>query len=55
MFWLDLYDELLCQEVILAQSMYRSSTRERGYAWKRIADSLNFIENRKFYVSQRSV
>ena len=56
MFWLDLQDELLCQEVILVQSyMYRPSTRERGNAWGRIADSLNSIDNPIFYINQRSV
>ena len=56
MFWLDLHDELLCQEVILVQPyMYRPSTWERGNAWSRIADSLNSIDNLKFYVNQRSV
>ena len=56
MFWLNLQDELLCQEVILVQSyMYRPSTRERGNAWSRIADSLNSIDNPIFYTNQRSV
>ena len=56
MFWLDLQDELLCQEVILVQSyMYRPSARERGNAWGRIADSLNSIDNPIFYINQRSV
>ena len=29
--------------------MYRPSTRERGNAWSRIADSLNSIDSPKFY------
>ena len=29
--------------------------RERGNAWSRITDSLNSIENPKFYINQRSV
>ena len=29
--------------------------RERGNAWRRISDSLNSIDNPKFYVNQRSV
>ena len=56
MFWSDLHDELLCQELILVQPYaYQPSTRERGNAWSRIADSLNSIGNPKFYVNQRSV
>ena len=56
MFWLGLHNELLFQEVILVQPyMYRPSTRERGNAWSRIADSLSSINNAKFYVNQRPV
>ena len=56
LFWLDLHHELLCQEVILIQPyLHLPSTRERGNAWSRIADSLNSTDNPKFYINQRSV
>ena len=56
MIWLDIHDELLCQEVIMVQPyMSRPSTRERGNDLSGIADSLDSIDNPQFYVNQRSV
>lgn len=56
MLWMEKHDELLSREAMLVQPFaYRPSTRERGEAWSRIADSLNLIPDPKFYVNQRSV
>ena len=56
MFWLNSQVELFCQEVILVQPYgYQPFLRQRGNAWSKIADSLNYIDNSKFDVNQRSV
>ena len=53
MFWLDIHDELLCQEVIVLQPyMSRPSKKERGNDLSRIADSLDSIDNPQFHVNQ---
>jgi len=53
MVWLEVHDEILCREVILVQPhSYRPSTREKGNAWSRIAQSLNEINEPRFSVSR---
>lgn len=52
MFWLNSQVELFCQEVILVQPYgYQPFLRQRGNAWSKIADSLNYIDNSKFDVN----
>ena len=52
MFWLNSQVELFCQEVILVQPCgYQPFLRQRGNAWSKIADSLNYIDNSKFDVN----
>ena len=56
MLWNGLQGELLLREAILIEPyLYKQGSRERENAWTRIAESLNSMEEPKFYVSQRSV
>ena len=56
MVWTDEKDELLLREILLFEPFqYKPRTKERGNAWKSIADNLNKLDGALFKVDQRAV
>ena len=56
MVWNGEKDELLCREVLLFEPyQFKERTRERGNAWRAIADNLNAITTHQFRVDSRAV
>ena len=56
MHWTDLHDTLMIREIILFEPwVYRFGSVERGESWKRIAESLNQLQEVKFLVDDRAV
>ena len=56
MHWTDLHDTLMIREIILFEPwVYRFGSVERGESWKRIAESLNQVQEVKFLVDDRAV
>ncbi|XP_057290242.1 uncharacterized protein LOC130612928 [Hydractinia symbiolongicarpus] len=56
MVWNDRKDELLLREVLLFEPYkYKARTKERGNAWKVIAENLSQLDSEQFQADQRSV
>ena len=56
MIWSCAHEEILCREIFMYEPFnHKAGTRERGEAWKLIAESLNSLDNPKFTVTQRAV
>ena len=56
MVWNAEKDELLCEEVLLFEPFrFKTRTKERGNAWKSIAENLNDSTTHKFKVDARAV
>ena len=54
--WTESHDVALVREIILLEPwLHRHGTPERGQIWKRIAESLNQIQEPCFKVDDRSV
>ena len=54
--WTVIHDEMLCREILTYEPFnHKAGTKERGEAWKMIAESLNSLEKPKFTVIHRSV
>ena len=56
MVWNNEKDETLCQEVLLFEPFrFKVRTKERGNAWKSIAENLNDTKSLHFKVDSRAV
>ena len=56
MVWNSEKDETLCREILLFEPyQFKERTRERGNAWKSIAENLNAIDCQNFRVDSRAV
>ena len=56
MVWDDHEDDMLVREILLFEPFkFKQCTKERGNAWKMVADNLNEMDPEKFTVYQRGV
>lgn len=56
MAWTDYKDDLLLREMLLFEPFkFKPRTKERGNAWKMVAENLNQLDSEKFKVDQRAV
>ena len=56
MVWDDHKDDMLVREILLFEPFkFKQRTKERGNAWKMVADNLNEMDPEKFKVDQRGV
>ncbi|XP_028413114.1 uncharacterized protein LOC114535973 [Dendronephthya gigantea] len=56
MSWTDENNDILIREMYLLEPWnYKKGSQQRGTIWEQISDSLNDLDNPKFYVTQKSV
>ena len=55
MAWTDKDDLLLRESLLLESFKFKSGTKERGNAWKMVADNTNQLDSEQFKVNQRAV
>ena len=56
MSWTDEHNDILIREMYLLEPWnYKKGSQQRGTIWEQISDSLNDLDNPKFYVPQKSV